>query len=135
MLFRSSTLAVGSDDGNVTVWDLNTREIKFHACSYGDEKTNDKSVCHASGNGNTDIRGITFTADGKQLITGSSDDHARLWDVETGELLARSADSSAGGHQNTIAGISVNPKNGRVATVSWDNTVRIWELVKGDTWS
>jgi len=132
---NNSVLAVGSDDGNVTVWDLNTRAMKFHKCSYGDEQTNERSVCNESGSGDTDIRGITFTANGKQLITGSSDNRAWLWDVETGDLLARSADSDDDGHLNTVSGVSVNPVNGRVATVSWDNTVRIWELVQTDTWS
>jgi len=130
-----SALAVGSDDGNVTAWDLNTRKMKFHKCSYGDEQINDRSVCNESGSGDTDIRGITFTANGKQLITGSSDNRAWLWDAETGDLLARSANSDEDGHLNTVSGVSVNPVNGRVATVSWDNTVRIWELVQTDTWS
>jgi len=132
---NNAALAVGSDDGNVTVWDLKTHEMKFHACSYGDPKTNERSVCVEAGNGNTDIRGIAFTTDGKMLITGSSDNRAWLWDAETGELLARSPDSNEGGHLNTIAGVAVNPQNGRVATVSWDNTVRVWDLVKGDTWA
>lgn len=130
-----SALAVGSDDGNVTVWNLNTSAMKFHTCSYGDEQTNERSVCNESGNGSTDIRGITYTAHGKQLITGSSDNRAWLWDAETGKLLARSADSAEGGHLNTVAGISVNPQDGKVATVSWDNTVRIWELIQTDIWS
>jgi WD40 repeat protein len=132
----NNSLAVGSDDGNITVWDLNTSQILLHACSYDNGPTSDQTICHASGQGNTDIRGIAFTADSKQLITGSSDDHAWLWDIGTGKMLARSADGNAGGHLNTIAGISINPKDGRVATVSWDNTVRIWELVKiGSDWS
>jgi len=132
---NNDLLAVGSDDGNVTVWDLKTHEMNFHACSYGDERTNERSVCTAAGEGNTDIRGIAFTTDGKMLISGSSDQRAWLWDAETGDLLARSPDSNEGGHLNTVAGIAVNPKNGRVATVSWDNTVRIWELIKRDGWA
>ncbi len=131
----NSALAVGSDDGNVTLWDLNTSEMLFHKCSYGDPQTNDQSVCAESGNGNTDIRGITFTTDGKMLITGSSDDRAWLWDAETGDLLARSPDSNEGGHLNTVSSVAVSPNNDQVATVSWDNTVRIWNLVKTNTWS
>jgi len=134
----NSALAVGSDDGNVTLWDLSTTPptMLFHNCSYGDPQTNDRSVCVESGNGNTDIRGITFTKDGKMLITGSSDDRAWLWDAETGDLLARSADSNEGGHLNTVSNVAVSPSNDQVATVSWDNTVRIWNLVnQNDTWA
>lgn len=131
----STALAVGTDDGNVTAWDLKTRAVKLHACSYGDARTNEDWVCREAGDGSTDIRGLAFSVNGKFLITGSSDNRAWLWDVESGHLLARSADSSESGHLNTIAGVTVNPVNGRVATVSWDNTVRIWELVNDGDWS
>jgi len=50
-------------------------------------------------------------------------------------VLAHSVDSNEGGHLNTVSSVAVNPKSGQVATVSWDNTVRIWDLVKKDTWS
>ena len=55
---------------------------------------------------------ITFNADGSQLISGSSDRRAWLWDAETGTLLARSPDTIEGGHINTVAGVAINPVNG-----------------------
>jgi WD40 repeat protein len=133
---KTNALAAGSDDGNVSVWDLNTGSLKFTACSYADSNSNDPTVCNASGQGSTDIRGVTFNANGSQLISGSSDRRAWLWDAETGSLLARSPDTVEGGHINTVAGVAINPVNGQVATVSWDNTVRLWNLQhEGQTWS
>src|SRR5260221_11806077 len=115
----NSALAVGSDDGNVTLWALSTTPptMLCHNCSYGDPQTNDRSGWVESGNGNTDIRGITFTKDGKMLITGSSDDRAWLWDAETGDLLPHSADSNEGGDLNTVSNVAVSPSNDQVATV------------------
>jgi WD40 repeat protein len=126
----SAALAVGGDDGNITVWDLQTREMKFHACNYGDARTNEAWMCVNAGEGQTDIRGLAFNASGQFLIAGSSDNRAWLWDVASGKLLAHSPNSTEGGHLNTVAGVAVDPVNGQIATVSWDNTVRLWELVR-----
>jgi len=134
---ETDLLAAGSDDGNVTVWNLNTRKVQFHECSYGDPGTNERTVCLESGQGDTDIRGVAFNADGTLLISGSSDQRAWLWDTQTGEALAQSAHGNEGGHINTVTSVAFNPKNERqVATVSWDNTVRIWDLVsENNQWS
>ena len=43
-------------------------------------------------------------------------------------MLARSAVGNEGGHNNTVSSVAIKPKNQQVATVSWDNTVRIWSL-------
>lgn len=133
---KTNALAAGSDDGNVSVWDLNTGALKFTVCSYQDSNAPDQTACQESGHGSTDIRGIAFNADGSQLISGSSDRRAWLWDAATGKFLARSPDTIEGGHINTIAGVAINPINGQVATVSWDNTVKLWNLKhEGETWS
>ena len=131
----NSLLAVGSDDGNATVWDLSSKEVKFQACSYGEPETNDETVCHRSGEGQTDVRGVAFSPDGKLLISGSSDPYARLWDTSTGKLLARSPESTQGGHTNTISSVAFNLKGDEVTTASWDNTVRVWRLDPSNGWS
>ena len=56
----------------------------------------------------------------------SSDKLAQLWDAETGQpgpLLQ--------GHENTVLDIQFSPNDDRIATVSSDGTVRIWETVTG----
>jgi len=129
---QTSELAAGSEEGTVTVWDLKTREMIFQVCSYGDGATD----CVFDENETKEIRGLAFNADGSLLVSGSSDQLARLWDAQTGDMLAISADRNEGGHINTITSVAFNPKNGQVATVSWDNTVRLWELIHdGDAWA
>ncbi len=128
----TNALAAGSEDGSVTVWDLKTHEMKFHVCSYG-EGAGD---CAYDPNEVKEIRGLAFNADGSLLISGGSDQRAWLWDAQTGDFLAKSADKNEGGHINTVTSVALNPKTGQVATVSWDNTVRLWDLIhEGETWS
>ncbi|MEP7134487.1 MAG: WD40 repeat domain-containing protein [Chloroflexota bacterium] len=85
-----------------------------------------------------EIRGLAFNSAGSLLISGSTDQHAWLWNAKTGEQLAKTANRNAGGHINAVTSVAFNPQNeNQVATVSWDNTVRFWDLKQNesDTWS
>jgi len=133
-------LAAGAEDGAITVWNLETREEKFRVCSYGDISPSGQSTaCDDVENSDVkEIRGLAFNSDASLLISGSSDQHAWLWDAQTGDLLARTPGRNEGGHINTVTSVAFNPKDqSQVATVSWDNTVRLWNLIQnGDgTWS
>jgi WD40 repeat protein len=70
---------------------------------------------------------VAFSPDGKLLISGSSDPYARLWEVGTGKLLARSPESTEGGHTNSVSALIFNSDD-VITTASWDNTVRVWKL-------
>ncbi|HEY9645253.1 MAG TPA: TIR domain-containing protein [Chroococcidiopsis sp.] len=65
---------------------------------------------------------IRFSPDGKQLLTGSADKIARLWDLK-GNLLQTFA-----GHTGEIWAVRFSPDGTRVATGSADNTIRLWDL-------
>jgi len=126
-------LAAGSEDGAVTVWDLESHEKKFRVCSYGDTTHNTPTPCDVIDNDVKEIRGLAFNADASLLLSGSSDQHAWLWNTQTGELLTRTPDKNEGGHLNTVTSVAFNPKNQKqVATVSWDNTVRLWDLIPAE---
>ena len=133
-------LAAGDEEGHITLWNLNalTEEPK-QVCSYDDPATDGTIDCDTPSPTNyMDIRGLAFNTKGTLLVAGSSDNHAWLWDAQTGEFLAKSADRNEGGHINTVSGVAFNPDKNKdqVATVSWDNTVKIWNLIqKGSTWS
>jgi WD40 repeat protein len=62
------TLAVGGDDGVVTLWDVEARE-------------------KATLKGHTNrVTAILFAPDGKSLVTGSWDVTVKVWDVASGRL-------------------------------------------------
>ncbi len=69
---------------------------------------------------------VTFSPDGRMLLTGSYDGTARLWEVNTGRPLRVLA-----GHSDHVVCVAWSPDGTRVATGSWDGTARIWDPVTG----
>ena len=47
----------------------------------------------------------------------------RIWDSETGEVLA-----TLEGHRGGVNSVSLSPDNTQLVTGSGDNTARVWDL-------
>ena len=69
------------------------------------------------------IRSVSFSADGRRIVTGSNDNTARVWHSRTGELLTTLRGHEAG---VTKAYFTADGKN--VTTVSLDKSVRVWNV-------
>ncbi len=67
---------------------------------------------------------ITFTADGKQLITGSR--HAQLWDIATNKRVHH-----FGPFQDLLHSVDVSPDGKYVVTGHMGSDGRIWEIATG----
>ncbi|KAF1982315.1 WD repeat protein [Aulographum hederae CBS 113979] len=86
------------------------------------------SRCSAaiSGHGQA-ILAIQFSpVDSSRMVSGSGDNHARIWDCETGTPLA-----TLKGHTGWVGACSYSPEGDIIATGSQDKTVRLWESKKG----
>jgi WD40 repeat protein len=64
------TAAIGDDDGNIRIWDIDTGE----------------DLCVFSGHSKS-VLSVTFSPDGKVLASHSNDETIRLWSVATGKEL------------------------------------------------
>ena len=103
------TLASGSDDGTVRLWDLATHR------QLGTPFT-----------GNTkQVDSVAFSPDGKTLASGGWDGTVRLWDVATHRQLGTPLTA----HTTTIVySVAFSPDGKTLAAGNDDGTVRLWDL-------
>lgn len=103
------TLASGSDDLIVRVWDVPTRQergaLRGHTSS---------------------IRSVAFSPDGATLASGSLDSTVILWDVDAGRERF-----TLKGHTNHVLSVAFSPDGETLASGSHDATIKIWDVAKG----
>ncbi|HEX6556496.1 MAG TPA: NB-ARC domain-containing protein, partial [Ktedonobacteraceae bacterium] len=146
------TLASGSDDGSVKLWEVESGALLW-------------SGWHPQG-----AMRLAFSPDGRLLASGGGDATVRLWNAKLGthleELphpspvvsLAWSPDGhllasgdfagtirlwaiphsepatcvqTLAGHRMWVPRLAFAPDGSRLASASWDNTVKLWELASG----
>jgi len=100
------TLASGSSDNTVKLWDAKT----------GQELTTLKG--HGS-----DVSSVAFSPDGRTLASGSWDKTVKLWDAKTGQELA-----TLKGHRTDISSLAFSPDGLTLASGSSDKTVKLWDV-------
>ena len=70
-----------------------------------------------------DIQQITFSADGKYLVSASSDGTVRFWDVQSGEELRQFT-----GHAGPVFLVELSPDGKYMLTSGNDGTNRLWDV-------
>ena len=78
--------------------------------------------------GHTDeILDIQFNATGTRLVTASSDQTARIYNVNSA-----SCTSILAKHEGEISKVSFNPSGTKILTGSADRTARVWDAETGE---
>ncbi len=72
------------------------------------------------------IRALAFSPNGRSLVTGSSDNTVRIWDVASGQEL-----KALPSHFGATRAVSFSPDGQFVATGGDDGTVGIWDVSTG----
>ena len=108
MAFSSDkrTLAAGSRDGTVKLWDVETeRDI-------------------ATFRHTEEVTSVSFSSDGAILATGSRDRTVKLWDVVSQRDIA-----TLEGHTGAVTSVAFSPVDATLlVTGSWDRTVKLWDV-------
>jgi eukaryotic-like serine/threonine-protein kinase len=66
---------------------------------------------------------LAFSPDDRYLAAGLTGGVVRIWEVESGELLA-----ILRGHTEQVVSVAFSPDGHWLATGSWDGTIRLWGL-------
>jgi WD40 repeat protein len=69
------------------------------------------------------VRACAVTPDGRRVVSASADETLKVWDLETGHLLA-----TLEGHAYGVWACAVTPDGGRVVSASADHTLKVWDL-------
>jgi WD40 repeat protein/class 3 adenylate cyclase len=67
-----------------------------------------------------------FSPDGRRIVTASTDQNARVWDADSGKLVATLA-----GHTGLVTTAVFSPDGSRIVTASNDGTARVWDPASG----
>jgi WD40 repeat protein len=69
-----------------------------------------------------DVLSVRFSPDGKQLLSGSLDETARLWDLATGQVL-----QTLQGHSWWVWAAEFSPDGNRIVTAGQDGKAVVWQ--------
>ncbi|HUS15944.1 MAG TPA: adenylate/guanylate cyclase domain-containing protein [Chloroflexia bacterium] len=72
------------------------------------------------------VNAAVFSPDGKQVLTGSGDKTARLWDATSGREIR-----SFVGHTDAVFSVAFAPDGNTMVTGSGDKTARLWDVASG----
>ncbi|MEM7129664.1 MAG: hypothetical protein AAF702_25255 [Chloroflexota bacterium] len=127
-------LAGGNEDGRIWLWDLTQglddggEEDGGYELDDGDDR---KSGWQTLVGHTGPIWSIDFlpadNAEQISLVSASTDNTARLWDVE-----ARTLRQTLTEHADQVVSVAASPSGTLVASGSVDTTVRVWDVASGE---
>jgi len=127
----SANLLLASDAGNaelaalLSISSLRTEYTYQAEAASWDAASRLASIRRYTGH-SQGILAVAYSPDGKQILTGSADNTAILWDVQTGAQLR-----TFKGHTAIISGVAFSPDGKQILTGSADKTARLWDVQTG----
>jgi WD40 repeat protein len=70
---------------------------------------------------------VTFSSDGRLLVSGSEDTTVKLWDIQTGGVI-----KTFYGHTDRVWSVSISVDCSRIISGSSDKTICLWSIQTGE---
>ena len=123
----------GSEDQTIRLWDAKPTQTIGRLLE-GHEAPKDHLMYTHGDDGelvvfNKDVTAVTFSPDGKSIVSGGQDYTLRRWDAATGSLVGEPWI----GHKGTVSSISFSPDGRQVVSCSTDSTILLWDAKTGKT--
>jgi len=145
------TLASGSFDDTIKLWNLETRQEIATLTGHSDWvlsvtiSPDDQTLVSGSADGTIklwnletrqeivtltghsgNVLSVAFSPNGKTLASGSADDTIKLWNLETRQEIV-----TLPGHSNSVDSVAISPDGKTLASGSADDTIKLWNLETG----
>ncbi|HEV8060632.1 MAG TPA: protein kinase [Gemmataceae bacterium] len=96
---------VRSEPGEVDVWDARTGQRLFRMLGHSEA-----------------IFGVTFSPDGRRLVSASRDQTVKIWDMATGQAAL-----TLRAHNDAVRAVAFDADGSRLATACADGTIKVWD--------
>lgn len=103
------TIASGSDDKTVKLWQLNGGKEIRTLNSHSDW-----------------VYSVAISPNGETLVSGSKDNTVKVWDLKIGKELLNLKD-----HKGLVNTVAISADNQNIASGSYDTTIKIWNRKTG----
>ena len=104
-------LASGGDDATIRLWDVQTGAQIETIAAHGA------------------VQSVAWSSDGTHLAGGCPDGRIQVWELQATQPAT--CVQTLEGHTNWVLGLVFAPDGAQLASASWDQTVRIWDVESG----
>ena len=123
-------LATGCHDGKIRIWDVtkgqSIKEIAAHTMPAAPGQPAGPAAIYC----------IVWSADGKQILSGSLDTSLKLWDATTGALVREfhgyKPKDFEKGHRDGVFTAVFSPDGKSIVSGSSDRSIKVWNLADGN---
>lgn len=124
----NSILASGSMDKSIVLWDITKLENLVIIDDRNEKKETSLNVIISLNGHSEGVRSISFSPDGKRLLSGGNDNTIYMWNVDSRSKNFGSIDLKLCEHTESVSCTTFSPDGNVFVTGSEDRSCIIWSI-------